>query len=919
MTLPPALSRQDVVEHLERLYRTSPARERHLVAFFGTGQEEAANTSNAGQFRIVPVRSELELREHLPPIERDDERVAFLVPWVTDIPLDISGRFARNGRVFRIGTDARLRTLFGASEIEDGVRGSKLAAFLLATMTPGALRLPAGRVTLAAVFSEWMASWGVPRDELSLDTLLAWASSDAKGAAFASAMQAPLAEGVRDELLDHLRVRLGDAGPVVWRAWEAGRGRVVLSYALLFQTLASSAHAGVKMWIKIAPRAAMGVAQEADMPVLAVALGAAADGAIRRIERESAKEARLLAKDADALVEDADVREALRVDRRLPSAWRARLDTIGQALTKAATNPTVDAVTAAVEALRTLDAHVFFSDGEQTPVVKRAEMAVRLAAWLCARPDQKLEGPPTTYADVEILARWYADEGGYVDWARRFARGTATDAFGKGAEAVVEAADQAREALDRRFAGALPQWIAAQRPSKKVVPIDDAVRRIAVKFLSDNPARQLLVVLLDGMAWAQAVELLHSLGQRIIPWGPLAWHATSATKIGDGVNPAILASLPTVTEISRAAFFGGKVIGPGAATKTEKDVDRWAENADVAKLVPPNEKPRLLLRGEGHTQSGVASPEALSLVGDRSRRIVAIVINAIDASLKGDPQARHTWKVENIQSLADLLEKAREAERAVLLASDHGHVPADRLVSRGTPDGAGARWRPWRDSDGPVAPHEVVVKGPLVGAPKGADGVVLLADDGSRYGGAAHAGEHGGASLAEVVAPCLLIGCEDVALGKDDAGLAVRAAHVPLWWHYDLKAVVPIAEAVVPSPTGKPPKRRISSSQLALPTMALPKPSAFASSAILVSLGKTANELREIVAAVEFLLERNGVASDESLAAALETPVWRVGGLVSKLGEALNVDGFPVIRHDPASKTVRLDRQLLAQQFEITL
>lgn len=44
---------------------------------------------------------------------------------------------------------------------------------------------------------------------------------------------------------------------------------------------------------------------------------------------------------------------------------------------------------------------------------------------------------------------------------------------------------------------ALPQWISAQRPSKKVVPINNAVRPIAVKFLADNPARQLLVVLLD--------------------------------------------------------------------------------------------------------------------------------------------------------------------------------------------------------------------------------------------------------------------------------------------------------------------------------------------------------------------------------------------------------------------------------------
>lgn len=450
-----------------------------------------------------------------------------------------------------------------------------------------------------------------------------------------------------------------------------------------------------------------------------------------------------------------------------------------------------------------------------------------------------------------------------------------------------------------------------------VVPIDDAVRRIALSFLDGNPSRRLLVLLMDGMAWAQAVELLESLGQRTTPWGPLAWHRANPHKIGGGANPPVFANLPTVTEVSRAAFFAGKAVPPGAVTSTDKDPARWAENKEVQKYLDAADAPKLLLRGESHTASGAASTEALTLVGDPSRRVVAIVVNAIDASLKADAQQTHRWRVEDIHSLVDLLEKAREADRAVLLASDHGHVPADRLESRGAVDKGGARWRPWNAADDALGAHEVGFRGAGVYAPKGAHGVVLLADDASRYGGAAHAGEHGGATLAEVVAPCLLVGCEDVAFGKEDPGLEVRSAHVPLWWHFDLKSPVAVLDPSAIAP--QKPKKRVSSSQLALPAMGMPKPSAFAGSEVLGALGKSPADLVEIVSVVEFLLERNGIATDEALAAALGAKVWRIGGLVSKVAETLNVDGYPVIRRDSTQKTVHLDRAMLAQQFDVKL
>ncbi len=923
----PELSRHDLTEQLQRLYSTE--HRRTLVAFFGTGVEEELRFSSMEPFQVVPVRSELELRDRMPPLG-DEARVAFLVPWGTEIPLDLAGRFARSGRVLRVGTEARLRTLLRVSEIEEDAQRSPLAAYLLAN--PAALRVPAGRLTLGAMWNAWLSAvWGVDVEGgLGLDTLLGWAALDQRGARFLEAMDAAPAAGVRDALLRHLATQLGAAGPVVWRAWEGARGGIVLSYALLFETLASSEHAGVKMWVNLAPRAALGVADEATMAAVAKALGASGDGALRQVvNRAGPARARALVQAADGLVDISDVREALAGDRRLPSAWRARLDALGKALGEAARAPSPSTVDRAAAGYQALQGHSFFLEADQRLPMERAEMAVRLAAWLAARPDRALQGPPTPHADAELLSRWYAAEGGYVDWARRCARGTAEEAFGKGVNAVVEAADAAREELDRRFARSLASWVEAGRPSAQVVPIDQAVKRIALRFLEEDASRQLLVLLMDGMAWAQAVELLASLGSRPLPWGPLAWHGSAKGKIGEGIYPVVLANLPTMTDVSRAAFFGGKALPPGSTWSTAKDVERWAEHREVKRLFEGSAAPKLLLRGEGHTLEGSASPEALNLVGDRSKKIVAIVINAIDASLKGDPQQRHAWTVESIRSLPELLDRAREAGRTVLFASDHGHVPADRLVSRGSPKDAGARYRPWISAKEPLQPFEVGFRGETVCSPKGAHGVVLLADDASRYGGAAHAGEHGGATLAEVVAPCLLIGCEDLgAAAGDDRSLQVGSAYVPPWWYFEVRPAAVVPDAAPAAPLR--PKKAVPEAQMVLPTLApavaaspapvpVARASAFATSAVLASLEKTANDRKQIIGAVDFLLERQGVASETALAGALGVAVWRMGGVVAKLGEILNIDGYQVIRHDAAAKTIHLDREKLAQQFEVKL
>jgi hypothetical protein len=393
----------------------------------------------------------------------------------------------------------------------------------------------------------------------------------------------------------------------------------------------------------------------------------------------------------------------------------------------------------------------------------------------------------------------------------------------------------------------------------------------------------------------------------------------------------VLAALPTITEVSRGAFFASKPIKQCSRLSSEEDTKRWAGNSEVVPYVPETETPRVLLRSEGHTTFGSASREALTLVGDERHRIVAVVINAIDASLRGDTQERHRWTADTIKSLSELLDKAREAGRVVLLASDHGHVPADRLQSVKAIPNAGSRWRPWTDEDHEPADYEVTVNHETAWHPRGAKGLVLAADDAHIYGGKAVAGVHGGATLAEVVAPCLLIGCDDLAHGtEDDRDLAARPALVPNWWHFDTTpGPRPSSEAPAPirKPRTKPPKVDERQLELRPVDQAPPQPAqqqapapnttAFEKSAVLKAKATKADLRRQVVQAVGYLQDHNGVASASAFASAMGVIPYRIAGFISRLQEVLNVDGYPVLRYERDAGQVYLDTAKLREQFEV--
>lgn len=57
--------------------------------------------------------------------------------------------------------------------------------------------------------------------------------------------------------------------------------------------------------------------------------------------------------------------------------------------------------------------------------------------------------------------------------------------------------------------------------------------------------------------------------------------------------------------------------------------------------------------------------------------------------------------------------------------------------------------------------------------------------------------------------------------------------------------------------------------------------------------------------------------STEAFAAALGLRSFRVNGYVSAFSEILNIDGYEVLRLDHSSKQIHLDREKLAQLFEV--
>ncbi|EEP73861.1 LOW QUALITY PROTEIN: bacteriophage resistance protein pglZ, partial [Micromonospora sp. ATCC 39149] len=541
--------------------------------------------------------------------------------------------------------------------------------------------------------------------------------------------------------------------------------------------------------------------------------------------------------------------------------------------------------------------------------VETARMAVRLLRWL-ATPEGSA---PATMLDA--VQRQVRDDG-WVDRARLDIFVGDVDPQVARAYRLLHAAVEARRARhDHQFAELLQDTTVAERDPGTLLRVEDVLDRV-VRPIVDN-GRRVLMLVLDGMGTAAAVEIAESLGRGG------AWEELTP---GGGPRVGVLAALPTVTQVNRCSLFSGRIaVG-----------DRGTELRAFREQFPGGV---LLHKSDLRTPAGLAvDPEVAAALGDPAVPLVAAVINTIDDALDRSDPGITEWSTDTVNGLRNLLVLAQD--RVVVLVSDHGHV-----VDRGTE----AVLRPadssenrWRLTTGEPGDGELLFKGSRVAL--GGGEVILPWREELRYG-PRKAGYHGGAAPAEAVIPLLLFAAHDENAVPGWAGAPVSS---PEWWREPLRQAAEEAVSHEPAPTeSRRPARRAarppaqdeglfdlpapaatappSSAPTVPPAPSSPPPADSAATIVKALLASPVYADRRgtraplpderVAAMVATLVAGNGRATLETLATRAGIPVHRVTGTFTVLRRLLQVEGYPVLSLDPDGRTAKLDIALMVEQF----
>jgi hypothetical protein len=912
----PFLTLPEVRQEVDRIFRRDHRSQ--LVALYGRG--EASDFELGGlRWRVVPTRCELDLREQLPrPEEERSQGDVFLIDWAADVlPLDVACRLA-GGRLYHVARDARLAALFGARQVEQGLAGTALAKLFLSGALAQPRKVQGLQLTHRAAWTSLLdARLRLPEAALSSPgALLAWAASNDGGPAFLRQAESDdLWRNVRRDLAEWLRVTVGDAAAVVWQAWELGLAARLLEVLPLLAAARATADAFVAG--QLAGQLAAWLPNLSD--------------AVRRVETALVEDSNLDAAlpterrpllatldRSQALAEGAGLSSLTMASRRLPGGHSARERALAGAAQVFLDRPSSERAAVVVEALGQLEAHAL--DAHLRPDDHRTARlnVARVALWLANREASAPSG--TRWQPAVDLAQRYAEEGGYVEWARQKLRGL------RGAdEALLAAArnleiEAARVLSDdhRAFAEAYVSWLEAGKPSATATPIEDFGKQVVVPFLKGGERRKLLVVLMDGMSHAAAVQVLARLSSQR-RWGPIAWRR-------DGWHgvlplPPVLAVAPTLTPISRGAFFSGKADPRLGDESTEKDPARWKAHRAISDLLG-EDAPPLFVRRDILSGHDLATDIRDAIKGECPA--VAVVVNAIDEDLNSSLQVAKDYSLAPILPLEALLSAAEEGERVVLLVADHGHVLGDgtrTLASRlGNGRPGGSRWRALAADEAPE-PDEVALPNSSW-VPRGWDRVATLWDP-AVLNRAASYGAHGGLSLAEAVAPAMLIAPDWLERAfPEDSDLAIRALPTPDWWELRARRVI-----VRPEP---PPAETPAPVQASLFTPLPPAPTRSAapgSPALIVALrrspvflsqvaGLPVAETERVLSWLTILIEAGGSLPASDFAAVAGVRSHQVGGVVARMG-VLNADGFAMVEHDHVGRRVVLHRSRLVQHYGI--
>ena len=724
-----------------------------------------------------------------------------------------------------------------------------------------------------------------------VDALLRWTTKGDGPARFA-ALEGDARDAVRSRV-----AAIGGLAPAIMALVASGYGGLALPLGLLIRVLFDPASRADPDLATARGRMELYTGGHAVDTAEAASWAEAAERVLDGLSATEPMVARRWLDRADQLAQELRVGPHVATSRVLLSGFTARLaraaETLDTALREA--GKTLPDLERAVQKVRE---HA--QQRVQSARCERLAMAVRLVRWL-ARP---MPSPATGLAEA---ARRYAEDGAFVDWARRsLAGGDDLAALSTAYGALADRVRARRETETAHFAGLLRDWSPAPSPLDGIVPMEAVLEEIVAPLARLVPV---LLLVLDGMSLAVFRELLPRLtGQGWVAHGPP----------GQRRELFALAPLPSVTEICRTSLFTGRVQRGDQATERQGFSSHPALTG-----ASRNRRPPVLYHKRDLTDgaTGMLSGIVRATVGTPDHRVVAIVYNAVDDQLDGAEQIHLRWSVDNLPLLSPLLHEARCAGRVVVLTADHGHVPEDGTALPHFPDGERSRLADgdrWRRVDGPPPGEgELLLTGPRILAPHGASRVIGPWSERLRYAGKKN-GYHGGLSPQEVVVPLAVLAPADDMIPEWQELPPVE----PDWW--EGCAASPSAVRVAAPPAKS---RRKQPAAPTLPTQSTLFDRAPETDWIAAVLscetyrvqrrlaGERLPDDTQVRSALEALAERGGHWTRVALAQRLQVPMIRLGGLLAQLRRLLNVDGYPVLAVDEAAATVTFDRRLLEVQF----
>ncbi len=833
------------------------------------------------RWRIVFAPSELAIRAAM--IESDDDsRLAIVTPLETrDLGRDVRARIA-NHQLLSFDRWQSLLPLFEATGADSRLRkNDALGRALLGCA--GAAKFPPARTGVLGEDEAWGAYFtcvlSMTEEPAETDAWVRWfINSPAKAAELLDDA------ALRDHVLDRARSRCGETVKLVFRAAS--------------RAIAEGADIGVRLHaLAHAARATVG-AERAGETVASVQFQTRLEDYFEKSTLktewlgEFAAEVLRTTAPSEAIAKALDA--ILEQERATGLALYSDISNIGyEARTRGLGDACVDHLRGSRPLTELLASHELVRrhrrfQKENGAFRNRVDALVRLTAKLAKT------GATQHPDDPGSLARDYVETGSHIDALREsLAQGDLGTNLAEAASHVLDLALEHSTERNLHFGAAVVHALQKTGHVSGAFFVHEMMPNVLAPLSKE---RDVLVVVIDGLSWFVARQITEDRGFE-------EWLAYVPAK--EGKLRPMLAAVPSITTFSRTSLLTG-VLQKGGQSVEKKGFE---SQPHLQNAIGNKRKSVLFHKKEldapGPGKVGAAVAEAIA---DAKYRVVGVVLNAVDDQLGGSDQLAFEWDIDAVPPLKSLLQLASAHGRDVLVVADHGYIWDGGTNIEGAGKSARHRELPPAASDG-----EFEVQGDMINRSGEGKKLVVACSERIRYTGNKR-GYHGGVSLQELVAPCILLTTRP----PDSERWTSLSMDKPAWWHFRDEEARVAATAHDPTPASDDPQMSFfvpqKSGELAPWIAKLLASKTFDERRRGLKGSFDDDQLATLFATLDANQNRAYVAT---LAEAIEMPLVRMRRRIPTLQKLLNVEGFRALDFDRSEDVVRLDRDTLKHQFHL--